>query len=197
MSKRIDRIPAVRRITQAQAKVPLQLQALIKYLASFARRDWQLEDYPVRISYQGSGGASLPNDRSQQPMWCAEILNWWTMLGTGDSRQAALADLRHNFEEYKRLYVELPRPGTRAPLLFAVMVEISRYETIAREYFRRVLDLDYEDCFVSDESRLEDFFGPEDYVQKTQRVYGVDISDIQDGNLVDILKRLQERGVTG
>ena len=57
--------------------------------------------------------------------------------------------------------------------------------------------MDYDRCFISDRSSLVDFFSEEDYVEKTQRLYGVDISNIKDGNLVQIFKRLYESQAAG
>jgi hypothetical protein len=41
--------------------------------------------------------------------------------------------------------------------VFAPQERIDMYESTAREFFRAVLDLDYCECVVTDESRLADF----------------------------------------
>ncbi len=42
-------------------------------------------------------------------------------------------------------------------IVLADQARIESYEDTAREFFRSVLDMDYDECVVTDESRLSDF----------------------------------------
>ena len=56
--------------------------------------------------------------------------------------------------------------------------------------------MDYADCWISDESSLWDFHGEEsnDHLnKKVWETYRVDISDIEDGKLVKIFQRIEDR----
>lgn len=44
-----------------------------------------------------------------------------------------------------------------AAIIVADRWQIEDYETVAEEFFRAVLDLDYAECLVTDESNLSDF----------------------------------------
>jgi hypothetical protein len=171
--------------------MPVQLLAIFKFLASFLKRSWRVTDYPVRITRQNESGNTLPKNYTLVP-WIVEIINWWQVFGTGATKQAALDGLQHKLDLYKQEHGRLPRPGIRVPLKFATTMEIDHFKNIARDYFRRVLNRDFDRCFISDRSSVLDFPGNEDYIEETQRLYGVDISDISDGNFVRIFKRLQE-----
>jgi len=60
--------------------------------------------------------------------------------------------------------------------------------------------MNYHDCLVTDESSLWDFPGEEtngEYHQKIAGVYGIDISDIESGNLAQIFKRIREHKQPG
>ncbi len=174
----------------------VELHVLFKYLASFVKREWNVKDYPIRMTHPVGHYDPLPRDLTIVP-WHVQIVRWGQMFGTGATKQAALADLQLKLETYKQQYRTLPRPGTHVPLQFAPTDHIDQYEPIARDYLRRILNKDYDHCFISDESSLLDFFSDEDYVEKTRQIYGVDISDIADGNLVQIFKRLRQSQAGG
>ena len=74
--------------------------------------------------------------------------------------------------------------------------QVSRHDDVAEDFFRRVLDKDYQDCRISDESSLWDFHTEEsdDHLQKKiWEAYRVDVSDIESGNLVKIFERIENR----
>ena len=171
------------------------MQTFIKYALSFFKSDWKLEDYPIRIRYNGE---KSPLRGSQPPIpWAAQIVNWWTMVGFGQTKEEAFEDLRRRFNEHKSQHGKLLRPGTKQHIEFAPTIEIERYEQIATDFFEKILDMDYHQCFVSDESSLWDFQTEEtdaSYHRKINEVYGVDISDIESGELVQIFQRIAEKG---
>lgn len=136
----------------------LQFRAGIKYLLSFTRSDWQLADYPVRFRHfnvTDTGG------RLKQFPWSCQIINWWQVGGFGDTKQQAYAELQEQFAEIKSNGKPLPRPGTGLPIEFASVEHIQFHDDIADDFFRRVLDMNYRDCFISDETTLWDFHDDE------------------------------------
>ena len=174
----------------------LQLKAAIKYLLSFRKSDWQVSDYPIRFRYQELDPSDYSSGRLETIPWVSQIINWWQMSGYGLTKEEAYADLKRRLDEFKQRGEPLPRPGTGLPLEFASNVEVSAYEDIARDFFDKVLDMDYRECWISDESSLWDFHGEESNEhlnQRIQNMYGVDVTDIENGNLVRIFERISTR----
>jgi len=171
----------------------LHLKAGAKYLLSFTKTDWQLTDYPIRFRHFDVGDTG---GRLKQFPWFAQIINWWQMGGFGDTKQEAYVDLQNKFGEIKSNGKTLPRPGTGLPIEFASTDRIRSFDDIADDFFRRVLDMNYRECFISDESTLWDFHTEESNEHLHKRIwdaYRVDISDIENGNLVKIFERLENR----
>jgi hypothetical protein len=167
--------------------------AFLKFLASFFKPDWQLADYPIRVRQQDPHapgmGLYLPEP------WIAQIVNWWQMIGSGNTKEEALSSLQRNFDEYKQENGSLPRPGMPVRLEFALTGEIDQHIPLARDFFQRILNMNYDDCFVSDQSSLWDFPDTEDTAAVFARIrlaYGVDVSDIFSGNLARIFKRIKD-----
>jgi len=173
------------------------LLARVKYLLSFLKREWALSDYPVRVRRQAALDRPERMGQLQALPWIAQIVNWWSLIGMGDSREAALESLRQHFDEYKQIHRVTPRPGMRVPLELASTAKIDRYRVLARDFFDRILGMDFDTCFVSDQSSLWDFPDTAQAVDRIRAVYGVDVSDIEDGNLVRTVERLREAGHTG
>jgi hypothetical protein len=86
---------------------------------------------------------------------------------------------------------------------FASTANIDRYEHLFRDFFIDVLDMDYDEdaVFVSDLSSLSDFTthgqGPKSdkaeialWQTRIEETYGVNVSDIEGGNLVEIFERI-------
>ena len=76
---------------------------------------------------------------------------------------------------------------------FASTKEISQYEEIAADFLERICDMDRRNCLISDESSLWDFQADQSKEQVLCRIreaYGIDVSDVKDGNLVTIFKRI-------
>jgi hypothetical protein len=172
-----------------------QIKAAFKYLLSFRKKEWTINDYPIRfkrfeISNEEQYG------RLQPVPWSAQIINWWQMGGDGDTKEAAFADLKKNLEALKENGTSLPRPGTGLPIEFASTEKVSLHSDIAGDFFERVLEQNYDDCWISDESSLWDFHGEETNEHLHKKIwecYRVDVSDIEDGNLVKIFERIENR----
>lgn len=161
-------------------------------LLSYRKRTWTLEDYPVRLRRQRAGSMDRLG-RLEPIKWWAQVINWWQMAGLGDTKEEALASLRANFETFCATHGTLPRPGTVAPLEFASSRLIERHEGLARDFLNRVLDLDHEECFISDESSLWDFHNEdtnEELHRKTIELYGMDVSDVDGAKLGLIFDRI-------
>jgi len=171
----------------------LHLKAATKYLLSFTKTDWELTDYPIRFRHfnvTDTGG------RLKQIPWSAQIINWWQMDGSGDTKQDAYADLQKKFGDFKSKGKSLPRPGTGLPIEFAPTERIQFHDDIAIDFFSRILNMNYRECFISDESTLWDFHGEESNEHLHRKIwdtYRVDVSDINDGNLVKIFERIENR----
>ncbi|MDQ3070873.1 MAG: hypothetical protein M3R55_14240 [Acidobacteriota bacterium] len=80
-----------------------------KYAASFLKKTWDLEDYPVEV-WQKWRGFEAPEEGPA--VFVARIVGWPSLLGTGESAEAAHRDLARQFAGYKSTRAELPRPGT-------------------------------------------------------------------------------------
>jgi hypothetical protein len=89
----------------------------------------------------------------------------------------------------------LPRPGIHAPIEFAAQERVDAHPELADDFVRRVLGLDW--AWISDGSSLSDFHTGETndaLYAKIGEVYGVDVSDIENGNLAEILDRIAASG---
>lgn len=170
-----------------------RIKTLIKFLLSFFRGYSRIEDYPVRFTRQNQGGARHAG-AGEIPAWRVQIINWWQMSGVGDSRAKAYANLRETFDRYKELHKNLPRPGTSVPVICARADQVMQYEEIARDFFSRIVGRDYDSVWISDQSSLRDFleYEPSEYQERIRRQYGVDVTDIETGNLVQIFQRIQD-----
>src|ERR1044072_2650564 len=174
----------------------IQLRAGIKYLLSYTRFDWQLADYPIRFR---NSQVTQTGGRLKQFPWSCQIINWWQIGGFGDTKQDAYADLEKRFSEIKSNGKPLPRPGTGLPIEFAPTVRMQLHDDIADDFFSRVLDMNYGDCLITDESSLWDFHGEESNEHLHRKIwdaYRMDVSDIDDGNLVKIFERIENHGRT-
>lgn len=113
------------------------------------------------------------------------------MYGGGNTRREAVEDLRKRFEQFKATNKELPRPGTKVPIQFAVRTRVDQHAKLAKDFIKRILGLEW--AWISDESSLSAFHeeeADEALVKKIRTTYGVDVSDISSGNLADIFDRI-------
>jgi hypothetical protein len=71
------------------------------------------------------------------------------------------------------------------------MIHVSEY------FMKEIFDFDQGDYFITDEARLLDFtdFGSGDitpFIKKIKKVYGIDVSDVHQGNLLEIFRRIDK-----
>jgi hypothetical protein len=153
--------------------------------------------YPIRVRFQ-QPAEPLNESRLKLIPWIADVVNWPAMSGNGNTRREALEAVRNNFDRFKATKPNLPRPGTKVPIEFATSRRVSQHAELAKDFIKRVLDLDA--AWISDESSLWDFHVDETnefLTDKIRRVYGVDVSDISSGKLADIFdKILKHRAVS-
>jgi hypothetical protein len=182
---------------QAVIRLRNFLLARRKWALSFRARDWQLADYPIFVRTQKPDPDSPfdNNPRFKSHNYVARVVNWSTMTGFGDSREEALNSLRTDFLARKAKLAEegkpLPRPGTNVPIEFGSQGRVDVHPELTQDFIHRVLELPW--AFISDQSSLWDFHTEENndaLFAKIREVYGVDVSDIESGNLSEILDRI-------
>ncbi|MFN7995128.1 MAG: hypothetical protein U0Q18_16085 [Bryobacteraceae bacterium] len=166
-----------------------------KFLVSFRKQDWEFSDYPVVVRAENRPqdlDRTSPRFRSYR--YVARIVNW-SLRGGGDTPEAAVQELAVNFaaaaEDKRRRGRRLPRPGTAVPIEFAPQEQVNAHPELVDDFVRRVLDIDW--AWISDESSLWDFHSNDTNAPlqaKIREVYGVDVTDIESGNLAQILDRI-------
>ena len=176
------------------------LSRLSTFLLSFRRTTWTAADYPQRWRQQDTTSIHKGRAMLVPKLWVVQIPGWWTMSGTGDTREEALAELEGALRSYREANGALPRPGTTVPIQFAPSEQLAGFDDIAREFFPPILHMDFDDCLITDGSSIWDFpveESEQEVANKVMIIFGVDISDIADGNLAAIFRRIQShrRGV--
>ena len=82
----------------------------------------------------------------------------------------------------------------KRPIVFVPRPRIDHHSELVNDFIQRVLELDW--AWISDQSSLWDFHTDTTngkYIERIHRVYGVDVSDVQNGNLADIFDRIALR----
>lgn len=162
-----------------------QLNAFWKKLRSYTKTKWDIDDYPLRYRKQTDTTGQYPIGELKP--WVVQVINWWTMTGLGDTKQQAYEHLKSNFKSYKE-HNPAPRPGTPVPLSFAATTQVDDLEDVAPDFFEKILDVNYYECFISDESSLTDFGRDDDEtLQRINTIYNLGLHDLGDGNIVRLL----------
>jgi hypothetical protein len=167
--------------------VNMNMRRARKFLSSFFKRDWKFEDYPVYscpwIAY------AFPTPFP----WQAFIICWSGMHAGGNTASDAIKNLRTKFESFKQEN-ELPRPGRDWPP-FSMRDSVFYYEELLMDFVHNILIQNrLPSVHISDDSTLMDFdcdgTTPMEYAERIRDRFGVDVSDISGGKLVDIFKRI-------
>jgi predicted RNase H-like HicB family nuclease len=136
----------------------------------------RLTEYTLRVTH-----------RADWDVFEAELTEFYALKATGATREEALAEL-------ERLYTErvayltavgkpLPVPGETPEALFSSTQRVDAEAGLMRDFFKRVLNMDYDDVYLNDATTLEEF-GDFDALRKAvQRAYGVDIGDEREREL--------------
>jgi len=170
-----------------------KILTLWKRLLSYRKKDWDFGDYPVRYKKQ-PGNDSIGN-KSEFKEWAAQIVNW-PLIGLGDTKAEAFGVLRDAFHTYKKSGEKLSRPGVPAPIRFAETTEIERLEVFAADFFAKILEYDFYDCFISDDSSVFDFNVEEkEILEKINAAYQLLWVELGDGNIVRLLQAIKARNI--
>lgn len=161
-----------------------RLIAFWKYLLSFRKTDWTLHDYPIRIKKH-------PQTDLDSPIYSVQITNWWFAIGTGDTEEEALLELQYWIDNFKNTEGYLPRPGSAMPIKLGSTQGLELHTETAEQFFDQVFD--FAPLFISDESSLYDFDSIDEVTnldKKIEEIFGVNVSDIKDRNLIKIFERI-------
>lgn len=161
-----------------------QFKAIYKYLLSFLKSEWRFEDYPLETW-------TNPNAEQDDIKFGAKFTNWSVFLAHGSSVNEAIDNLKNNFMEYAKKN-ELPRPGSKVPIQFAETNRIEEYEEIAVDFFEKIIEINFYDCFISDYSTLFEFDkDDEKTIEKIKAEYGVEPGS--DLFLADIFEQIKNK----
>lgn len=161
-----------------------QLRALGKHLFSFFKSEWNFEDYPLET---WSNLEAVDNEIK----FGAKFTNWHTLIAHGNSISEAIENLRIRFKEYSKEN-KLPRPGTKVKFEFADSTKIDLYEQIAIDFFDKIMEISYYNCFISDYSTLFDFgLDNDETIEKIKSIYGIDPNS--DLVLADIFEQISKK----
>jgi hypothetical protein len=176
------------------ANIRRQFFASWKFALSFLKKRWKLRDYPVQVVKQTENRKSgiISNSRKIQA-YRADIVNWVGLSATGETPKNAIRNLAELFYGARMCRDAMPRPGTRVPIEFASQARILENSAMVEEFLKSVLG--HEEAWISDESSLWDFAlgdSINEYFEKIRDLYGVDVSNISNGNLADIIDRIAQ-----
>jgi len=167
------------------------LKAKWKHFLSFTKSTWDLDDYPLR--YKKQVGVPGQYNIGELKPWVVQIVNWWGMSGVGDTRGEAYEMLKNDFDNYSKLN-KLPRPGVIVPIQFSSTAQIDELEDVAIDFFDKILDMRYSECFISDDSNLREFGSCDnDTLDKVNSAYGLGLSDLGDGNILRLLTLITDK----
>lgn len=179
----------------ATDRVRHRILAVRKWALSFLCSDWEFQHYPVFVRKQEIPlePVLLASRFEPQPYWA--FIVGANLGASGETAEGALTSLRSNFQRWKQTRLAegkpLPRPGTSFPIEFADSSKVEAHGDLAAEFITRVLQLDW--ALITDESSLSHFHTDADDARlqaRVKEIYGVDVSDIESGNLSEILDRI-------
>lgn len=166
-----------------------------KWLRSYSKLEWTLDDYPVRVAVQ-EPDPNFSAPRFSQHLYRAYIVNG-AITGTGDTPEQAMAGLEQNFANIRQRRKQegkpAIRPGANWPFEFASQEKVSSNEALSDDFIHQILGLEW--AWISDESSLWDFHTEqtnEPLYAKIREVYGVDVSDIESARLWTIFERIEQ-----
>ena len=172
----------------------LYMDKLKKHFLSFFKQNWQLKDYP--ISFCRPNPDNVKRGLVDGNSWIASIDGWVAMVGMANTKENAVIELEKCFINYVNSGSKLPRPGTKKELKFASTDGIEAHLDTFDQFCKDILNNDSSSLFVSDESSLWDFTSEDNldnYYKLILEKYNVDVSNVQDGNILLILKRLENK----
>jgi hypothetical protein len=130
----------------------------------------KLEEYTLTITHREDWGSVE-----------ASLLEFYGLIASGQSELEARAELARMYAErvayLSAIGKPLPVPGETPEELFSSTARVDAEAALARDFFTRVLFLDYDEVFLNDATQLEEFGDFDTLRLKTLAVYGVDIGD--------------------
>ena len=162
-------------------QIKIHVLSAHKWMTSFFKKDWQVQDYPL---YYREQNTSIP----EIPRWEVHIIKWWQMSGLGNTKDEAIADLEKSLTQYK-IDQPLPRPGSHQETLFASSEKIEEYWPIANLIVSEILGHNTEEMVITDQTSLHHLTDKAEYkvcLQDIKDAFGVDVSHIESGNLVEV-----------
>jgi hypothetical protein len=165
------------------------LKAFYKYLISFFKTNWAIEDYPLRCRIQ-----KITDENFR---WLVQVINWWVLCGLGKTKEIAMNDLKNNFGSLVKTKRHKPRPGVKVPIEFASRKKLETYNELPDDFLEKILGIKKSSpVFASDESSLWDFTGNDTlnkYYDKIENIYKLDLRYIKDGNILEILEKIKKK----
>ncbi|MBB5346115.1 hypothetical protein [Tunturibacter empetritectus] len=174
-------------------KLSRQNRSRLAWIKSFSKTSWRFEDYPLDYIDQGECPPNLPG-RLQHKRWRADLVNWYAVSGLGDSKEAALADAKQKFADWKTSGEKMWRPGTGPGIVFAAKETPTRYPELSDDFIHKVLNLQW--AWISDFSTLWDFHTENDndaMYLRIGEIYGVDVSSVPNARLMDIFAEIMNQ----
>jgi predicted RNase H-like HicB family nuclease len=164
---------------------------LNKYIKSFFKSDWEIQDYPMLIG-------KIPFESKNFKSYSIEILKWRVMSARGDTLEEAARNLYEKFLEFKKEN-PLPRPGTLVPfeVIFAKNEIMGKYEELAFEFFEKIYQRKYlKDIICTDESSIKELDDGDEFKffnvkEKIEKIYGIDIG--QEHFISKILEKIADK----
>jgi hypothetical protein len=166
------------------------------WVTSFFKSRWRFEDDPIDYVDQGESSPFKPK-RFWHLRWRADVVNWRSVSGMGETKESALADAKQKFASWEASGEKMWRPGTGPGIVFASEQAIDRYPELRDDFIHKVLRLEW--AFISDESSLWDFHENEtndEYFTRIYEVYRVDVSDREGANIAAILEKIAPHAST-
>lgn len=130
----------------------------------------KLEEYTLKITHREDWGS-----------YEASLLEFYGLIASGQSELEARAELGRMYAErvayLTAIGKPLPVPGEAPEELFSSTARVDAEAALARDFFARVLFMDYDEVFLNDATQLEEFGEFVALRLKALAVYGVDIGD--------------------
>ncbi len=171
----------------------------LRRLSKIKKTEYTLDDFikvfTVTLSRRTTEN-DLVSDNPFHESYRVELLGWREMFGVGNTPLDAYESLKVSFEDYLKTQGHLPEP---IDYIIATVYEDStewyeQLEAIAKHFIPKILGYQREDCYLSKYSSLWDFVSYQDEkvptLLKIQCEYEIDVSDIEDGNLLRVFARI-------
>ncbi len=109
----------------------------------------------------------------------ANLEEFFALIATGDTELEARIELQRLFDErliyHSATGKPLPIPGEAPELMFSSTALVDANAALARDFFQKILQLDYDQVFLNDATTLEEFGEISALRNRVFSLYGVDI----------------------